>query len=403
MSDDIWRRRERDDTREFGGPLFPDEADATRVERARTSTGERRLSFGPDDTGPLPHGPIRPRARSRRSIPPDRRLPRRRRRRPRRVVVVHDRDAVWRTTIRRTARRLETTPAPAATSTGSAPTERRTTAEPYERSAGVVGGLRRADPAVHRPTPPSRTDDVGPRSGRARTCPASRPRPIGTSTLRRASRRGPPRRRGTSRPVARQARPARRRDPAARHAHRRGVGAIIAAVFIAALMCRPVACHRRGRGRSWLPVEYFDKVTREGLPAGHRAGIVAVHRRTRCATYWVGDGAAAVMVFAFTAVCLSFISAGPRVRPDAQHGHHHAGRHLDRYPGFVRGAHPALSTSDRRRPARRSAPTRCSCSPSAWWPTTSGPCSSGRPRGAPRCGRGSAPPRPSRASSAARH
>ena len=60
MSDDMWRRRRRDaasdETDEFGGPLFPDD-DATTAPSARRGddTGERRLSFGPNDTGPLPH------------------------------------------------------------------------------------------------------------------------------------------------------------------------------------------------------------------------------------------------------------------------------------------------------------------------------------------------------------
>ena len=60
MSDDIWRRRERerDDTGEFGGPLFPDDpaddADESSIP-GPDDDAERRLSFGPNDTGPLPH------------------------------------------------------------------------------------------------------------------------------------------------------------------------------------------------------------------------------------------------------------------------------------------------------------------------------------------------------------
>ena len=56
MSDDQWRRRERDPrdpSEEFGGPLFPDEDPDTAA--ASDDTGERRLRFGPNDTGPLPH------------------------------------------------------------------------------------------------------------------------------------------------------------------------------------------------------------------------------------------------------------------------------------------------------------------------------------------------------------
>ena len=51
----MWRKREResDPSEEFGGPLFPDDpgdpGDRT------DDTGERRLRFNPNDTGPLPH------------------------------------------------------------------------------------------------------------------------------------------------------------------------------------------------------------------------------------------------------------------------------------------------------------------------------------------------------------
>jgi phosphatidate cytidylyltransferase len=67
MSDDRWRRdendrrdpRDVDESEEFGGPLFPDqpvEGDAARAGNGPADdTGQRRLRFGPDDTGPLPH------------------------------------------------------------------------------------------------------------------------------------------------------------------------------------------------------------------------------------------------------------------------------------------------------------------------------------------------------------
>ena len=57
MSDEMWRRREReqrDPAEDFGGPLFPDADPAAATDRP-DDTGERRLSFGPNDTGPLPH------------------------------------------------------------------------------------------------------------------------------------------------------------------------------------------------------------------------------------------------------------------------------------------------------------------------------------------------------------
>lgn len=62
MSDDRWRRDGRDDdleSSEFGGPLFPDDPSGTTGRPVDPSdsfeTGEHRISFGPDDTGPLPH------------------------------------------------------------------------------------------------------------------------------------------------------------------------------------------------------------------------------------------------------------------------------------------------------------------------------------------------------------
>ncbi len=63
MTEDRWRRDRRggdSETSEFGGPLFPDDP-ADGPSGAATGSGpgepgvERRLSFGPDDTGPLPH------------------------------------------------------------------------------------------------------------------------------------------------------------------------------------------------------------------------------------------------------------------------------------------------------------------------------------------------------------
>jgi len=66
MSDDQWTKgqgerrdpRDVDDSAEFGGPLFPDEPveENSRSATGRPDdTGQPRLRFGPDDTGPLPH------------------------------------------------------------------------------------------------------------------------------------------------------------------------------------------------------------------------------------------------------------------------------------------------------------------------------------------------------------
>jgi len=76
MSDDMWRRREGrrepSEASEFGGPLFPDDpaeepADET---GGGDDTGARRLRFGPDDTGPLPHWTAPPTGEVPRIAPP---------------------------------------------------------------------------------------------------------------------------------------------------------------------------------------------------------------------------------------------------------------------------------------------------------------------------------------------
>src|SRR5687768_13554256 len=57
MSDERWRpegsSEDASESETFGGPLFPDEP-ADRP-ASGDDTGERRLRFGPNDTGPLPH------------------------------------------------------------------------------------------------------------------------------------------------------------------------------------------------------------------------------------------------------------------------------------------------------------------------------------------------------------
>jgi len=59
MSDEMWRRREgrgdESETGEFGGPLFPDNSAEDDEAGDSDDTSGRRLRFGPDDTGPLPH------------------------------------------------------------------------------------------------------------------------------------------------------------------------------------------------------------------------------------------------------------------------------------------------------------------------------------------------------------
>ena len=105
MSDDEWtagrarsaRPRDVDESAEFGGPLFPDEPaedDGRPATDPPTTPASRRLRFGPDDTGPLPHWTAPPTGEiPSLGTPPGVRRRRRRLRRRRRVVDVHHRVA----------------------------------------------------------------------------------------------------------------------------------------------------------------------------------------------------------------------------------------------------------------------------------------------------------------------
>lgn len=88
------------------------------------------------------------------------------------------------------------------------------------------------------------------------------------------------------------------------------VGLIIAAAFIGALLFEPWAVLAIVVAVLGLAaVEFFDKVTEKGYRPATVAGIVA----TVClplAAYWVGETAVPlVIVFAFAAACLTFVSS----------------------------------------------------------------------------------------------
>src|SRR5688500_12406833 len=54
MTDDSWRRSRRDDE-DFGPPLFADEPTGQTERDELDIDDEAPLTFGPTDTGPLPH------------------------------------------------------------------------------------------------------------------------------------------------------------------------------------------------------------------------------------------------------------------------------------------------------------------------------------------------------------
>ena len=297
MSDDIWRRRERggersdDRSGEFGPPLFEDQSDSDN--RQGDDTGERRLSFGPNDTGPLPHW----------TDPPTGELPHVQPAAASRDSGGEDDDVdvwssfttespVWRDDV------PESDPSGGgdrdATGEVSAPDD---FSEPIERRRGGTGEL---------PAP-----SVPPRREPGRIT-------IGTDpggTPRRAAPGGGNRRRsGAQQRSGRPAGPA--RTPAKGPMPPRNLpvaiatGAVIAAAFVAATLWRPIAV---------LVIivivlaiaafEYFGKVTEKGYRPVVASGLAACVAAP-LAAYWLGVGTLPlVLAFAFIAGSVSFIGA----------------------------------------------------------------------------------------------
>lgn len=307
MSDDIWRRREREDTGEFGGPLFPDEAEERRSERGDDVTGERRLSFGPNDTGPLPHW----------TDPPTGEIPRLD---PNRPADDDDDVDVWSSFTTETPVWRDDDPLEPSGGLGRDPS----TTGGYERDPS--GGFGGDDTGAYEfeSTAEVRTGDLSAPTGRPRTgeLAATAPRPpnriqIGTSDpsggMRRPSSGPPPRRRGSQPRTGRPAGPARtsaapsppRNLPAAVAA-----GAIIAAVFIAGVMWRPLAVIVLITAvLAVAGFEYFGKVTEKGYRPAVAPGLLAVVAAP-LAAYWLGDGTLPLVVaFAFIAASAGFLGA----------------------------------------------------------------------------------------------
>ncbi len=291
MSDETWRRQEREQrepSEEFGGPLFPDEDPEASTTDRSDDTGERRLRFNPNDTGPLPHW----------TDPPTGEVP-----------------------------RLE--PAASSDDTGEEEVDvwsSFTTESPIWRdditgdpsgtpSGGVdrdLTGEVRAD-ALSEPLSRPPTDDVEleppPRrepgritigtdpSGVPRRPPGSRRRGSGAQT--RAGRPAGPAR--TSAVHA----PPPRNLPAAI-----GAGLILAALFVIATLWRPMAVLVLVTiVLAIAAFEYFGKVTEKGYRPAVAPGLAACVAAP-LAAYWVGEGALPLVVaFAFIAGAIGFIGA----------------------------------------------------------------------------------------------
>jgi phosphatidate cytidylyltransferase len=282
MSDDAWRRGQRDDRNDddFGPPLFGDDM-----------TGELEdpsdeLSFGTADTGPLPHWTAPPTGEMPSMLgatpPPD---------------STDDLD-VW-SSFSNDAPVWSDDPAPTGELDQSA---RPTTTD----DSGAIGMFDEAtdDPSSGVPRRgPGRitigTDPTDDRMGRPM------PKNRGRSGRVDPSRGPRPARAGAPASTRTQAPPAPRDMPTAV-----AVGLIIAAAFIGALLLKPWAVLIIIVAVVGLAsVEFFDKVSEKGYRPATVAGIVAC-TALPLATYWAGEAALPlVMVLAFAAGCLTFISS----------------------------------------------------------------------------------------------
>jgi phosphatidate cytidylyltransferase len=288
VSDERWRpgdTSEDPDTDEFGGPLFPDEP----TDRRGTTddSGERRLSFGPNDTGPLPHW----------TDPPTGDIPRMSPQASGHDPENDDDVDVW------------------SQFTTEAPVWRDDEPSSETAAPGRSGVDRDATGEV-------RADSLSEPSGEISLAPPPPPREPGRITIgtdpsgvpRRppaATRSG--RRSGQQR-SGRPAGPARtaggtigspRDMPAAIIA-----GAVLAVLFILATLWRPL-------GVMILIVvvlavaafEYFGKVTEKGYRPAVAPGLAACVAAP-LAAYWVGDQSLPLVIaFAFLAGAVGFIGA----------------------------------------------------------------------------------------------
>jgi phosphatidate cytidylyltransferase len=296
----MWRRRERSgdtsDTGEFGGPLFPDD-DEEKADRPSDpdDSGARRLRFGPNDTGPLPHW----------TDPPTGEIPRMAPQGSGKDPEDEDDVDVWSqfTTETPVWRDDEPSSEPAA---------------PADRSGGVDStGEVREVPSDSFAEPPSRE-----RSGEIPSTPPPPRREPGRITIG-TDPSGVPRRPPATRPGRRGAVQQRSGRPAGPARTAGGVsastrdmpaaiiaGVALAVLFILATLWRPV-------GVLILVVavlavaafEYFGKVTEKGYRPAVAPGLAACVAAP-LAAYWVGDVSLPLVVaFAFIAGAAGFIGA----------------------------------------------------------------------------------------------
>jgi phosphatidate cytidylyltransferase len=281
MSDERWRPREGSgdpsDTGEFGGPLFPDEP--TDSSESSDDSGERRLRFGPNDTGPLPHW----------TDPPTGEIPQMA---PSASGQDHGNDDdvdVW------------------SQFTTETPVWRDD--EPSTESADPSGGTGDASGEVRSDSsgdvsfaPPPRREPGRITIG---TDPSGAPRrPAATRSGRRSAQQRSGRPAGPPRTAAGGARSS-RDMPAAIIA-----GVVLAVLFLLATLWRPVAVLVLiVVVLAVAAFEYFGKVTEKGYRPAVAPGLAACVAAP-LAAYWVGDQSLPLVVaFAFIAGAAGFIGA----------------------------------------------------------------------------------------------
>jgi phosphatidate cytidylyltransferase len=285
----MWRKREResDPSEEFGGPLFPD--DPGDPGDRSDDTGERRLRFNPNDTGPLPHW----------TDPPTGEIPRLA---PAAATGDEDDDDVdvWSSFTTESPVWRDDVPDPTGDPSGGF--DRDLTGE--VRSDSLSEPLVRPGTGEIPLTAPPRREPGRITIG---TDPSGVPRrpPVGTQSRRKAAQQRSGRPAGPARTAPGSA-SGNRNLPAAIAA-----GVILAALFIAATLWRPV-------GVLVLVVaalavagfEYFGKVTEKGYRPAVAPGLAACVAAP-LAAYWIGEqGLPLVIAFAFIAGAVGFIGAG---------------------------------------------------------------------------------------------
>ncbi len=288
----MWRRErggDASDTGEFGGPLFPDD-ESTDPPAGADDTGERRLRFGPSDTGPLPHW----------TDPPTGEIPRVSPQASGKDPGDDEDVDVWSQFTTENPVWRDDVPETGATRDESGGTGRdpsgETRADPSSDSASRSGEIPLAPPPPRRE--PGRITIGTDPSGVPRRPPATGSRRRG-GAQQRSGRPAGPARTATGGPSS-------SRDmPAAIIA-----GVALAVLFILATLWRPV-------GVLILIVvvlaiaafEYFGKVTEKGYRPAVAPGLAACVAAP-LAAYWVGASSLPLVVaFAFIAGSVGFVGA----------------------------------------------------------------------------------------------